>query len=504
MPGTVCSVLDENRLFFGYITGFRNEKLPLSDPCPVLVQASSPSLGKQVILARMSPRFGGRETLGMDDLEVKYIFGYCLADCSGSASKTWVSGVQTSAEFQYPVPLLPPGPVTLVACASDVFKGVITVLEDCETQTVQVEHFQASDQGFVPECLPCSSDADAVSPGQALHCLLASVSTCQGIGSEDLKVDSVTALLMKAGDLLDSGMIDRGLLSAVLKAVESVISLETQSTSVIREAVAVLRLGTYRIQEAAAGDSGAIMELSSSVLNAMSGALNQFGVLSSASNDPGSTGSDTLDSTGCSIADSARDAREQVASMIFDSMTIGTEELVTSDDYRLITSVVDFNNDGNGDTTYVLSGPNDGGDGGRRRALRRSLRAVSAEAVPEVDMPRGLLDACKAYPRDQCPRPMLIEASYTRDATFLLQGLVSGSFLTAAATFAGVNETGLVVNMVSGMVGFRLASLGRHQSGADSLLNSSAALHFPLDGQVRCCHASPRPSRKRVGRSQQC
>ena len=452
----------------------------LSDLYPIILQASLPSLGRQVILARMSQRFGGRETLGMDDLEVKYIFGYCLADCTGPAAKTWISGMQTSAEFQYPVPLLPPGPVTLVACAADVFKGVISVLEECETETVQVEHIQESEPGIVLECLPCSSDADMVSPGQALHCLLASVSTCQGIRGADLEVDSVTVLLVKAGALLDSEMIDLGMLSAVLKAVESVISLELQSTSIIHEAVALLRMGTYRIQEAAAGDLDAIMELSSSVLNTMSSALNQLGVLSSASNNPES---ESLDSTGCSVANSARDIREHVASMIFECMPIGTEELVTSDDYRLITSVVDVNN-GGGDKTYSLSRPNDGGDGGKRRSLRRALRAVSPEAVPEVDMPRGLLDACKAYPRDLCPQPMLIEASYTRDATFLLPGLVKGSFLSAAANFAGVDETGLVVSIVSGMLGFRLASLGPHQSGADSLLNSSAALHFPLDTQV--------------------
>ena len=465
----------------GTVRAFGTRRSSLSDLYPIILQASLPSLGRQVILARMSRRFGGLETLGMDDLEVEYIFGYCLADCTGPAAKTWISGMQTSAEFQYPVPLLPPGPVTLVACAADVFKGVISVLEECETETVQVEHTQESEPGFVLECLPCSSDADMVSPGQALDCLLGSVSACQGIRGADLEVDSVTVLLMKAGALLDSEMIDRGMLSAVLKAVESVVSLEPQSTSIIREAVALLRMGSYRIQEAAAGDLDAIMELSSSVLNTMSSALNQLGVLSSASNDPES---ESLDSTGCSVANSARDIREHVASMIFECVPIGTEELVTSDDYRLITSVVDVN-DGGGDKTYFLSGPNDGGDGGKRRALRRALRAVPAEAVPEVDMPRGLLEACKAsYPRDLCPQPMLIEASYTRDATFLLPGLVRGSFLSAAANFAGVDETGLVVSIVSGMLGFRLASLGPHQSGAGSLLNSSAALHFPLDTQV--------------------
>ena len=466
----------------GTVRAFGTRRSSLSDLYPIILQASLPSLGRQVILARMSQRFGGRETLGMDDLEVEYIFGYCLADCTGPAAKTWISGMQTSAEFQYPVPLLPPGPVTLVACAADVFKGVISVLEECETETVQVEHTQESEPGFVLECLPCSSDADMVSPGQALHCLLGSTSACQGIRGADLDVDSVTVLLMKAGALLDSGMIDRGMLSAVLKAVESVVSLEPQSTSIIREAVALLRMGTYRIQEAAAGDLDAIMELSSSVLNTMSSALNQLGVLSSASNDPEN---ESLDSTGCSVANTARDIREHVASTIFECMPIGTEELVTSDDCRLITSVVDVNNGDGGDKTYSLSGPNDGGaDGGKRRALRRALRAVSAEAVPEVDMPRGLLEACKARPRDLCPQPMLIEASYTRDATFLLPGLVRGSFLSAAANFAGVDETGLVVSIVSGMLGFRLASLGPHQSGADSLLNSSAALHFPLDTQV--------------------
>ena len=424
----------------------------------------------------------------MDDLEVKYIFGYCLADCTGAAAKTWISGMQTSPEFQYPVPVLPPGPVTLVACAADVFKGVITVLEECETQTVQVEH------EFVPECLPCSSEADMVSPGQALHCLLASVSTCQEVPGEELNVDSVAVLLTKAGAVLDSEMIDRGRLSAVLKAVELVISLQPQSSSIIREAVALLRLGTYRIQEAAAGDLNGIMELSSSVLNTMTSALNQLGVLSSAIDasrtGPGNTESESLDSTGCTIANSARDIREHVANMIFDGMPIGTEELVTSDDYRLITSVVDVNGGGDGDKTYILSGSDVDGDGGnKRRALRRALRSVAAAAVPEVDMPRGLLDACKVYPRDICPQPMLIEASYTRDATFLLPGLVKGSFISAAASFAGVDETGLVVSIVSGMLGFRLASLGPYQYGTDSLLNSSVALHFPLDTQVRCRHA---------------
>ena len=449
-------------------------------------QVYSPSPSTQVILAEMSRRLGGRDTLGMDDMTVKYIFGYCRqTDCTGSAAKTWLSGWQTSPEFQYLVPLLPPGPVTLVACAADVFRGVITVVEDCEKATVQVASSQEVKDDSVPGCLPCSGELDTSTPREALNCLLASASTCSGVGGGGM--GEVEQLLGKAGTLLDSETLDRGLLSAVLQAVDSAMTLEPRSSPLLHEAIVLLRLGTYRIQEAAAGSKAALIELADSVLHTLSRASDLYGALSAVVDDSAgdldSSEALPVDRMGCSFVGTVMDIKNKAAMSLLEFLPIGAETFITSDDLRLAVAAVDIDG-GAGDRTYTLSA-NEIDDGNRRRkGLRRSLRAVAANAAPEVDIPSGLLNACQAYPRDICPQPMLIEMSYTRDATFLLSGMGHAKFVSTAARFAGVDEEGLSATLVSGMLGLRFASLGPHQSGTGSLLNSSAALHFPLDTQV--------------------
>ena len=434
----------------------------------------------------MSRRLGGRDALGVDDLAVKYIFGYCrLEDCTGSAAKIWLSGWQTSPEFQYPVPLLPPGPVTLVACAADVFRGVITVVENCEKETVQVAHLQEVKADSVPGCLPCSGDLDAATPRKALNCLLASAPTCSGIGGGGM--GEVQQLLGKAGALLDSETLDRGLLSAVLQAVDSAMSLEPRSSPLLHEAIVLLRLGTYRIQEAAAGSKAALIELADSVLQTLSRASDLYGAMSAVVDDSAgdldSSTSLSVDRKGCSFVGAVMDIKNKAAMSLLELLPIGTETLITSDDLRLALISVDIDG-GAGNQTYTLSAEKNDDGNRRRKGLRRSLRAVAANAAPEVDIPSGLLNACQAYPRDACPQPMLIEMSYTRDATFLLSGMGHAKFFSTAARFAGVNEEGLSATLVSGMLGLRLASLDPHQSGTDSLLNNSAVLHFPLDTQV--------------------
>ena len=454
------------------------------------MQVYSPSPGRQVILAEMSRRLGGRDTLGIDDLEVMYTFGYCRkADCTGPAAKIWLSGWQTSPEFQYLVPLLPPGPVTLVACAADVFRGVITVVEDCEKETVQVEPLQEVKDDSMPGCLPCFGDLDITTPRDALNCLLASASTCSGIGGGDVHggVGEVEQLLRKAGTLLDSETLDRGLLSAVLQAVDSAMTLEPGSSPLLHEAVVLLRLGTYRIQEAAAGSRYALIELADNVLQTLSRESDLYGALSSVVDDSAgdldSSEALSVDRMGCSFVGSVMDIKKKVAMSLLELLPIGTETFITFDDLRLAVVAVDINGDV-GDRTYTLF-RNRNDDGNRRRkGLRRALRTVAAKAAPEVDIPSGLLDACQAYPHDACPQPMLIEMSYTRDATFLLSGMGHAKFVSTAARFAGVDEDGLSATLVSGMLGLRLASLDPRQSGTDSLLNSSAILHFPLDTQV--------------------
>ena len=355
-------------------------------------------------------------------MAVKYIFGYCrLADCTGSDAKTWLSGWQTSPDFQYQVPLLPLGPVTLVACAADVFRGVITVVEDCEKETVQVEPLQEVKDDSVPGCLPCSGDANTATPREALHCLLATVSTCSAFSGGDLGdgMGEVQQLLTKAGTLLHSEILDRGLLSSVLQAVDSAMSLDPRSSSLLHEAVVLLRLGTYRIQEAAAGSRHALIELASSVLQTLSRASDLYGALSSVMDDmtadPDSSESLPVDSMGCRFVGSVMDIKNKAAMSLLELLPIGTETFITSDDLRLAVIAVDINGDV-GDRTYTLSANNIDDGSKRRKGLRRALRAVAANAAPEVDIPSGLLDACQVYPRDTCPQPMLIEMSYTRDA----------------------------------------------------------------------------------------
>ena len=452
----------------------------------VPVQAYTPSLEKQVILAKMSRRFGGRETIGLEDLEVKYVFGYCLLpDCTGSAAKTWLSSLQTSEEFQYPVPLLPPGPVTLVACAADVFKGVVTVVKECETVTVMVEHLEQSDkEGAVSTgCLLCSGNAEAASPRDALYCLLASVSTCVHDPGEDS--DAALQLLLKAGTLLDSRVLDWGLLSSVLKAVESAVSLEPRSMPLLQEAVVLLRLGAYRIQEAAAGVSGITEELSISLLQAVTRASNWY--LEGEGRNPNARDdvddeTPPTDSTGCRFAASVADIKDKVAKTIIEIIPIGTETMtISSPDYRLVLSSLDVNSEDG--WTYTLRGTEN--DEKRRKGLRRALRSVAAQAAAEINIPAGLMDACQAYPPGVCPLPLWMATSYTRDATFLLKGLGHTTFRSSVAKFAGIDAQGLVVTMVSGMLGFQLPSLRGSQTGTDSLLNTSVALHFPMDTQVK-------------------
>ena len=162
---------------------------------------------------------------------------------------------------------------------------------------------------------------------------------------------------------------------------------------------------------------------------------------------------------------------------------------ILSPDYRLVLSSLGADS-ADGGRTYILRSTeiNDSKDGDekrRRKGLRRALRSVAAEAAPEVNIPAGLMKACQAYPPDVCPLPLWMAISYTRDAAFLLKGLGHSAFRTSAAKFAGVDDQGLVVTMVSGMLGFQLPSLGGSQTGTDTLLNTSVALHFPLDAQVK-------------------
>ena len=443
----------------------------------------------------MSRRFGGRETIGLEDLEVKYVFGYCrLSDCTDSSAKTWLSSLQTSEDFQYPVPLLPPGPVTLVACAADVFKGVITVVKECDTATVMVEHLEKSgkEDAVSTGCLLCSGNVEALSPRDALYCLLASVSTCVHDLGEDS--DAALQLLSKAGTLLDFRALDWGLFSSVLKAVESAVSLEPRSPPLLQEAAVLLRLGAYRIQEAAAGDSGVTKELSSSLLQAITLASNRYfegeGRNPSArDDDSGGDEAPPIDSTGCRFAASVEDIKDEVAKTIIEILPIGIESMnISSPDYRLVLSSLGVDSDDGGRTYTLRSAEKDDGkdgDGKRRNGLRRALRSVAADAASEVGIPAGLMEACQAYPPDVCPLPLWMAMSYTRDATFLLKGLGRSTFRTSAAKFAGIDEQGLVVTMVSGMLGFQLPSLGGSLTGTDSLLNTSVLLHFPLDAQVK-------------------
>ena len=440
----------------------------------------------------MSRRFGGRETIGLEDLEVKYVFGYCrLPGCMDSAAKTWLSSLQTSEEFQYPVPLLPPGPVTLVACAADVFKGVITVVKECDTATVIVEHLEKSgkEDTVSTGCLLCSGNVEALSPRDALYCLLASVSTCVHDS------DAALQLLLKAGTLLDSRALDWGLFSSVLKAVESAVSLEPPSPPLLQEATVLLRLGAYRIQEAAAGDSGVTKELSSSLLQAVTLASNRYfegegGNPAARDDESGGDEAPPIDSTGCRFAASVEDIKDEVAKTIIEILPIGIESMnISSPDYRLVLSSLGVDSDDGGRTYILRSAEKDDGkdgDGKRRRnGLRRALRSVAADAASEVGIPAGLMEACQAYPPEVCPLPLWMAMSYTRDATFLLKGLGHSTFRASAAKFAGIDDKGLVVTMVSGMLGFQLPSLGGSLTGTDSLLNTSVLLHFPLDAQVK-------------------
>ena len=114
-------------------------------------------------------------------------------------------------------------------------------------------------------------------------------------------------LLLKAGTLLDSRALDWGLFSSVLKAVESALSLEPPSPQLLQQAAVLLRLGAYRIQEAAAGDSEVTKDLSSSLLQAVTRVSSRYvegEAWNPAARDDDSGGDEAppVDSTGCMFA----------------------------------------------------------------------------------------------------------------------------------------------------------------------------------------------------------
>ena len=121
-------------------------------------------------------------------------------------------------------------------------------------------------------------------------------------------------------------------------------------------------------------------------------------------------------------------------------------------------------------------------DDGNGRKRHRALAATEPAATkPEVDMPSSFSEACIVSVQD-CPLPLPISISYTEDSDYLMQGLGTSTFVSAAADSANVSTAGLMVATVSGTIGIRLPLAAEELS--TGLLGTEALLHFPLDGQV--------------------
>ena len=204
--------------------------------------------------------------------------------------------------------------------------------------------------------------------------------------------------------------------------------------------------------------------------------------------DPTAGGND-VDVRGC--PDLASDFQALIVGAsdhILDGMSDGDTVSVGSGQVKLILSKQDTAAGEGLKFTFDMPG---GGfsDTDRRRRLRhrRALAAISEEfgfspdRKPEIDMPGSFSDACSANP-GLCPQPLALSLSYTAESAYLMLGLGTAVFVSAAAEYAKVSTAGLMVATVSGTMGLRLPFVS--ESVTSGLLGTSTSLHFPLDGQV--------------------
>ena len=434
-------------------------------------------------------------------MAVKYVFGFCKSlDCSGpgQTARVWLSSAQSSREFDYPLLALQQGPTTLIGCAVDVYKEAVKVTKACAMETVDVAQFPAG--GDLPGCTGCV-DEDAT-PRETLTCLLG-MSSCLGrMPGEfsEAEFGSLSSAIRKVTGLLHADMVDMGTVSSVLEALDRLLMMDNKiySSALVAEIVTALGMAAARIKDAALGDSQATKELGASAIGILAQSWTQFGKyhemwdVSEGSVDA-INASQTENDKGCSFGRSVLQVRDEVAMALADFALPGRLLVAGNSDYRVMLETV-FES-GDHKSTFVLSDPAFSAaeaSANRKKALRRSLKATASASTPEIFIPLSL-PVCVQAGQQFCPRPLLIEASYTRDATYLLHSMRKTEFVEAAARFAGISIEGLFATLISGQLGiqmwsrnalFALADEGMRREKGDLPSNTTAELMFPLDSQV--------------------
>ena len=341
-------------------------------------------------------------------------------------------------------------------------------------------------------CFLCDPMDNTLLPQGAVDCLLGSASLpCDDL-SPQMEEQLLVRLIWRAGEGLQApSPWDGSFAFGVSDAMAQVVSRGIYDTVVPSGVAAVLRLAASKLLDAVQtgeADAGLAKNLSGGILQSLGDVLARY------------VGDSDLGFPGCNFLEDAAAAKDKVSEALLSGLSPGDSLLVGSQDLRLLLSAIDDSIDSAAGFTVQISNPDEVNGGGNRRLRhRRALRAASVDAAPEIQIPSTLMDMCRARPAI-CPTPIWLELSYTRDSTYLLEGLGSAAFVSAAARFAGVGEDGLVVHLVSGQLGIRLPSLlldaNHHGSSEWSLLNSTMVLHLPLDNQVRASMALHPPSNK--------
>ena len=232
-----------------------------------------------------------------------------------------------------------------------------------------------------------------------------------------------------------------------------------------------------------------VEDVAASVVDSLAEAIGKTRESASRGALSGYSGATTRSNEGC--PDLVSDFRALIAGtsdLILGGMSDGDTVSVGSGQVKMILSKQDTTAAGEG-LNFVFDMLGGGfSDKGRRRH-RRALAAISEEfgfspdddRNPEVDMPGSFSDACSASP-GLCPQPLAISLTYTAESAYLMLGLGTAAFVSAAAEFANVSTAGLMVATVSGTMGLRLPFVS--ESVSSGLLGTWTSLHLPLDGQV--------------------
>ena len=459
--------------------------------------------GRQVIPTRIGTRLGERERWGAKDMAVKYVFGYCkYLDCSGpgTTARVWLSSAQSSREFDYPLLALQQGSTTLIACAVDIYKEAVKVTKACAMETVDVVPFPA--EGALPGCAGCM-DEDST-PREALTCLLglaSCIGRMPGEFSEASESGFLSTAIMKVTGLLRADVVDMGTVSSVFEALDRLLTMDTEIYGSVLESEIVTALGmaAARIKDAALGDSEGTSDLGASAIGILARSWTLFARYhemwdaSEDSVDASHASQHENDEGNCLFGKSVLQARDEIAMALADFTLPGHLQVAGNSDYRVILETIFESIDHT--CTFVLSDPSFSGEDGarhRKKGLRRSLKAAAAaEPSPEISIPLTL-PTCAKVDQQFCPRPLVIEASYIRDATYLLSSMRKTEFVEAAARFAGISSEGLLTTLVSGQLGIQLWSRnglstlagGMQREKGDLPSNTTAELMFPLDSQV--------------------